>query len=429
MYYIYNLLLIVLLLILSPVWLLILISGKKFRAGFAQKIGFLPQDIVSAIKSFSKRPVWFHAVSVGETLAVQGLVKDFKKKNPDLPVVFSTVTFTGQQIAKQRLGDLATVIYFPFDIGFVTNKIINLVDPQVVIVVETEIWPNFSYNVSAKNIPLVLINGRISPKSFKNYVIFKFFISKILGMYTCFLMQSDLDAGRIVEMGAKKQKVRTTGNIKYDIKPNLTDDQIANLKQELNILAEDKLLIAGSTHDTEEKIILDVYLKLKEELESLKLVLVPRHPERYQDVFSLLKEYKLDFAKRSQHETFEKASVFVLDTMGELLSFYSVSDIAFIGGTMIPKGGHNPLEPAAFSVPVVLGPHTFNFVDITKYMTEAGVAIQVNDENALYDSIRTLLVDSTAYNKAKVAAADVLDANRGATQETINVINGLLVSE
>lgn len=429
MYYVYNFLLIAFLLILSPVWLLILLSGKKFRAGFVQKTGFLPEEVKREIEVFNRRPVWFHAVSVGETLAVKDLVKAFNKINPDIPVVFSTVTYTGHEIAKKRLSDIATVIYFPFDIGFITNKIISIVNPQVMVIVETEIWPNFSYNIAAKQIPLVLINGRISPKSFKNYKTFKFFISKILDKFTYFLMQAELDANRIVEMGAVKDKVKVVGNLKYDIKPNLTADEVEKLRNELNLKFDDRVIIAGSTHAGEEKIILDIYLKLKKEINNLKLVIVPRHPERYQEVFDLVKEYNLDFAKRSQQETFEKASVYILDTMGELLSFYSISDIAFIGGTMIPKGGHNPLEPAVYSVPVVLGPHTFNFVDITKYMTEAGAAMQVQDETSLYETIYNLLVNIETYNKAKNAASSVLDANRGATKATIDLINSLLDKE
>ena len=423
---VYNLLIYILFLLLLPVWILILLAKKKFRAGFKQKSGFFTDDLKQTFKSMQYKPVWFHAVSVGECLAVADLVNEFHHRHTDVPIVVSTVTYTGQQIAQKRLGDIATIIYFPYDLSFITRKVLNIIDPQMVVIVETEIWPGFIYNAYKKNVPVILINGRLSPKSSKNYVKFRFFFKKVLGLFTRFLMQSKLDAERILAMGADSNKVEVVGNLKYDIKPNFSENEIKQLRQKMLLSDHDKVIIAGSTHDTEEEIILEQYIKLKESNENLKLILVPRHPERYGDVIALLESKKILFGRRSCKDTFADAPVFLLDTMGELLSFYSISDIAFVGGSLYKKGGHNPLEPAVYSVPVLVGPHTFNFLDITQFMVEAGAAIQVNDKNALYPQFEKLLTDKNYYNTAKKACFKVFETNRGATDKTLEVIKDTL---
>lgn len=409
-----------------PVWVLILLSGKKFRAGFQMKCGFWPSNLVKKLASFSQRPVWFHAVSVGETLAVADLVKEFNTRNPDLPIVFSTVTYTGQQIARKKLGDISEVIYFPFDIGFVTSKVIKYVMPQVVVIVETEIWPGFIGNLAKENIPVILINGRLSPKSSRHYKAFRFFFQHILKDFARFLMQAEIDKQRLIAMGAIESKAQVTGNIKYDIKASFSTEDIDNLKNELTLSKTDKVLIAGSTHHGEEEAVLEAYINLKELFPELKLILVPRHPERYEEVIELLASKNIEPARRSRNETFEKSSVFMLDTMGELSGFYSIADIAFIGGSLIKKGGHNPLEPAVYSVPVIVGPHTFNFVDITKLMVEGGAAIQVQDSIEFKQQIEKLLSDKNYYNQVKDSSLTVFDANRGATEETLSVIQSYL---
>ena len=210
----YSLLVYFLVIVFAPVWLFILCSKKKFRAGFLQKAGYFSEALKHEINSFSTKPVWFHAVSVGETLAIVDLVKEFKMKNPNIPIVFSTVTYTGQEIAKKRLGDIATIIYFQYDISFIISKVLKFIKPQLVIIVETEIWPGFSFKLKKENIPLIIVNGRLSPKSFNNYRMFSFFFAHVLDSFTYLLMQAKLDADRIIDIGAKKHKVQVVGNLK-----------------------------------------------------------------------------------------------------------------------------------------------------------------------------------------------------------------------
>lgn len=422
----YSLLVYFLVIVFAPVWLFILCSKKKFRAGFWQKAGYFSEALKQEINSFSTRPVWFHAVSVGETLAIVDLVKEFKVKNPDIPIVFSTVTYTGQEIAKKQLGDIATIIYFQYDISFIIAKVIRFIKPQLVIIVETEIWPGFSFKLKKENIPLIIVNGRLSPKSFKNYRMFSFFFAHVLDSFTYLLMQAKLDADRIIDIGAKKEKVQVVGNLKYDIKPKFTESDILKLKNELLISGSDKVIIAGSTHSGEEEILLEVYKHLITKLPELKLILVPRHPERYDEVVSLIESKSLAFGRRTLKNTLNDAPIFLLDTMGELSSFYSTADIAFIGGSLIPKGGHNPLEPVVYSVPVVVGAHTFNFLDITNYLVVSGVAIQVATKEELQEVFEKLLFDNLSYKNSQEACKSVFNENRGATEVTLNIMQGLL---
>jgi 3-deoxy-D-manno-octulosonic-acid transferase len=291
-----------------------------------------------------------------------------------------------------------------------------------VVIVETEIWPNCAYNLHKRNIPLVLINGRISPKSFNNYRKVAFFTTHILRFFSYFLMQSEIDATRIMQMGAEEAKVEIAGNLKYDIKPDLTPEDIIELKEKLCIKESDNIVIAGSTHNGEESIILDTFLHLKENLPNLKLIMVPRHPERYDEVIKVFKLKEVSFCRRSQKETFDKASIMLLDTMGELSTFYAIADVAFVGGSIIEKGGHNPLEPAVYSVPVVVGPHTFNFLDITKYMVQAGGAIQVQSKDDLYSVFFDLLTDQATYARAQKACSLLFEKNRGATDKTLHCL-------
>lgn len=426
MYFLYNLILTLVLVLLVPVWAVILLSAKKFRAGFKQKCGFFSADLKHKFVNLTARPVWFHAVSVGECLAVADLVKEFHRRNPAIPLVVSTVTYTGQEIAKTRLGDISTIIYFPYDLWFVVNKVIKMINPALVVIVETEIWPGFSFVLNDRKVPLLLINGRLSPKSYKNYLAFSFFFKSVLRVFTRFLMQSQLDADRIMAIGALKDKVEVVGNLKYDIKAKFTAEDIKNLKRELALSGSDKVLIAGSTHSGEEATVLEVYQILIEDIPELKLILVPRHPERYEEVINLVSAKGLKLARRTLKNSFKDASVFMLDTMGELSGFYSIADVAFIGGSLIEKGGHNPLEPAVYSVPVVVGKHTFNFIDITNYMLEAGAAIQVNTREELLNVFRMLLTNPGFYEKTKMGCLKVFDANCGATEKTLNLIKSLI---
>lgn len=424
-YAIYNLVLIVLFIVFSPLILAALLWKKKFRAGFFEKCGLFSRFKKDLFEQL-ERPIWFHTVSVGEFLAAQGLIKKFMEENPAQQVVISTVTLTGQTLAQQKLGDRATVFYFPFDIGFIVDSVITVINPKLVVILETEIWPNFSHGLNKKNIPLMTVNGRISPNSYKNYYRFRWILTHVLRNFTVFLMQSEMDADRIKSIGAKEECVKVVGNLKYDITPQLDSEEVDKLKASLWLNPGEQVIIAGSTHHGEEESVLKAYLALREEIPGLKLILAPRHPERHKEVIDLAESAGVKMAYRSRKESFKESSVLFLDTMGELGQFYSLADVAFVGGSLLPKGGHNPLEPAVYQVPTVVGPHTFNFKDITAYMVTLGAVIQTEGEKDLKDMFRTLLLDRDVYEKARSACLKVFEQNRGATDKVLLEIHVLI---
>lgn len=420
MYLIYNLLLLILSLVSFPLVIIFFIMKPKLRAGFWQKIGCYKR------LNSTKPTIWIHAVSVGEVNAVEQMIKRLYKEMNNYNLVLTTVTKTGQDMARKKLANYTyEIIYFPYEFLFSILIAISVIKPKLVVVAETEIWPNFSYMLNKKKIPLVMINGRISPNSYKGYKKIKYFIKTILNKYTLMLMQSKDDKTRIINLGATPSKVELMGNLKFDIEPPLSDQEIIQLKENLNINNNTKVLIAGSTHKGEDEIILGVYKKLLEEITDLKLILAPRHPERLSNVESLITSFGFKYEKRSKERGFNNNNVILVDTMGELGKLYSVSDIAFIGGSFSGTGGHNPLEPAIYNVPVITGNSIFNFKDIYKFMLENKSAILVNKENELYLTIKKLMSNDKIYSEISLNCQKVFKHNRGAIDYCIDKIKSL----
>jgi 3-deoxy-D-manno-octulosonic-acid transferase len=419
MYLIYNILLLTFSVVFLPVILTAFAVQPKFRAGFFQKIGFY--------KSFRSRPsIWVHAVSVGEVNAVENFVKRLYVDFPDFDIVLSTVTRTGREVAHKKLsGHTHRIIYFPYDFIFSVKSAINALNPAVAIIAETEIWPNFSKELKNKNIPLLLINGRISPSSHRGYKKLRIFFKKVFENYSSVLMQSKGDMERIIDIGANPEKTKVMGNLKFEISGLLSFEQIQELKNALK-KGSSKILIAGSTHRGEDEIILDAYKKLKTEIPELKMILAPRHPERNNDVLQLISASSFSYGKKSNNSTLEDCEILLLDTMGELGKLYSIADVAFIGGGFSGTGGHNPLEAAVYNVPVVSGATVFNFKDIYRYLTDAKAAFLAENPDELHSILKNLLTDAEFYAQSSNACKSVFDANKGATDYALNEIRQLL---
>ena len=416
MFFIYDAALKVLSILLSPVWLIAFIIQPKFRAGFWEKSGFCPKN------TNKKKSIWLHAVSVGEINATEGLIKEIKKNFPDYSLVVTTVTATGQEVAKKKLAETADIIsYFPYDFDFSTNSAIDNFNPALVIIAETEIWPGFIKQANKREIPLLLVNGRISPNSFKGYRKLKFFFKKVLNKFSLILMQTETDKDRITQIGAPTDITEVMGNLKFDITNKLEKEKVETPKNELKI-GNNKVLIAGSTHQGEDEITLEAYKSLKQEFQDLKLLIAPRHPERNENVLNLIKNTGIKHGLRSLNNNFEESDIIMLDTMGELGKLYSISNIAFIGGSFSGTGGHNPLEPAIYGIPVISGPTVFNFKDIFKFMTSTDAAKIVKNQNELYEQIKIYLINDDKYNKASRACLDIFEENKGATDFAIQKI-------
>ena len=405
---IYNIVLISLAITLLPLILIAFIVQPKFRAGFWEKIGFYSFD-----KKGQKTTV-FHAVSVGETNAIKDLVKAYREKHPNEVIVVTTTTRTGQEIAQKAFKDIVDkVTYYPYDFFFSILSFLNTFNPEKVIIAETEIWPCFVTLAKLKGVKVYTINGRISPHSFDGYKKIKMFLSPVLNHYEKIYMQSKDDAQRMIEIGANADKTDVMGNLKFDISQNLTEKEIDKYKDELKTEVF-RLFIGASTHKGEDEIVLKAFNSLKNECNDAKLLLVPRHPQRYDEVSELLNNSGYKWGKRSKNDNFIENDIILLDTMGELAKLFSICHVAFIGGSFSTTGGHNPLEANIWGKPVISGPCTFNFKDVYRTVVEKQCAIIVKDEDEFKNELISFYTDKNKYEQYCKNAKDVFEENKGA---------------
>jgi len=370
--------------------------------------------------AYELNTVWIHAVSVGEATTAVPLIKKIKERHHFIEIVVSTVTDTGQKVAMEKIGDIARIIYVPFDIPFAINSAVRKIKPSLFIIMETELWPNIIRILSKNNVPVLLMNGRISKKSFGGYKKLRFFIKDMLKNMRIFCMQNELYAERIKAMGAQADKVKVIGNFKFDTKPS------SHIPEWTKILKR-PVIIAGSTHKTEENIIINTYMKIKNDFPETTLIIAPRHPERFGEVEELIKKKGLKYIKRSDvtdHGSRITGIVILLDVIGELASVYSICDIAIIGGSFIEHGGQNPLEPAYWGKAIICGPHMENFPFIDEFY-KGGGALKVNADN-LYESLKNLLASPEKISSKGKIARELYDKNSGAVERAMEIIGKYL---
>jgi len=424
MYFIYNILLFSISFLALPFILFAMLSTKKYRSGLSQKVGFVPDSILSKLSG--ERPVWIHAVSVGEVITAIPLIRKLKKKYPDQKIILSTVTVTGHYTATLNAKEADAVIYFPFDYPFIVKRIIRTINPKLFLPLETELWPNFLRALKRNRIPSVVINGRISKDSYQRYRWTRFFFSKVLANIDAFYMQTDVDARRITDIGAPRDRVVIVGNLKFDRPlPIVTEEEKAELYSMLYVKEGQKIFIAGSTHRGEEDSILDIFKTLKKHHPDLILILAPRHPERFNEVVNLIIRHRLRGIKRTaltrQAQT-NPYDVILLDTIGELSKLYSIGTIIFVGGSLVSKGGHNVLEPAVHKKAVLFGPHMDNFLEISRHLKNNGGGLQINTKEELLTHARKLLSDDTLRNDLGEKAFEIISHNQGAIEKAMEII-------
>jgi 3-deoxy-D-manno-octulosonic-acid transferase len=395
----------------------------KFHRGFPARLGFLPEDLAL------NRPIWIHAVSVGEALAARELIDSLHKAYPDKRLVITTVTSTGNKIVKSFARENDFVTYLPLDFSFITARVIEKIDPSLVIIVETELWPNLISDLSKKGIPVLLVNGRVSDRSFRGYQRIRLLLKPVLDKINLFCVQSGRDAERLMQLGVSEEKIRITGNMKFDIKDAAASSQTgvpdSGLKQSLGVAPEEKILVAGSTHSGEEEIILNVYKNLLHRFGGLKLLLAPRHPERANDVERLVVKHgfqPLRISRLSTANTAVSKTVFILDTIGQLQSFYRIADIVFVGGSLVKKGGHNILEPAFFAKPIISGSYMFNFRDIAELFVANDACILVNNSRELESAAVNLLDNPSRREELGRKTKNLISQNQGATLKNLGYI-------
>ena len=370
--------------------------------------------------------LWLHAVSVGEVNAAVPLVKAIRETHPQVSMLVTTSTATGRQILRQRLGGLVEHRYYPYDLWPCARWFIRRVRPALLIILETELWPNMIAQCHAREVPVLLINARLSARSSRRYGFVAALTARMLSRLSGIAAQTGEDADRLVALGAPEQRVSVTGSLKFDIviQQSLLE-QAQSLRREIGVSRP--VLMAGSTRDGEEPLVLEAFRILLQSHPDLLLILAPRHPERNDGVYEQCRRAGLATVRRSAGETVSAAAqVLLLDTMGELLPFYGAVDVAFVGGSLVNLGGQNLLEPAGMGVPVVTGPHTFNFTRIAELLEAAGGLFVVADSAALAGQVSVLLDDSNLRDAAGNAARQVYRDNQGAANRVLELVGHYL---
>ncbi|MCM8790941.1 MAG: 3-deoxy-D-manno-octulosonic acid transferase [Candidatus Omnitrophica bacterium] len=418
-------------LIFSVFYLPTLIFKGKLHGGLAERFGCYSAEKRKSL-SDAKGAIWIQAVSVGEVALCRDLIPLIKREFPANPIVFSTITRTGWELANKLYSRDAVIIYFPLDISFVVKKTIALIRPSLYVMIETEIWPNVLKELSLRAVPSALINGRISDRSFGKYLMARPFLKRTLERIGVFCMQSKEDAERIKILGAPPEKVIVTGNMKFDFQVQTHEESLSRIKEFLGFSEGMRLFVAGSTHSGEENIAISVYKSLLAEFPDLKLLIAPRHIERASEVERVVKKAGFTpfflssslFARLAEPRS--RRVVYILDAIGYLNDAYSIASVVFIGGSLVPHGGQNPIEPAVFGKAVIFGPYMFNFKNISAALLEGGGAIQVKDSSQLYCRVKSLLKEESVAFSIGSAAQNIIKNNRGATVRNLAVLKELL---
>ena len=393
---------------------LLALMGKRFRSGLTQRFGCYPDAVLRVVAR--SRPIWIHAASVGEVTAAVELTHEFKERLPGKKIIISTFTDTGNAMAK-RSSAADVVLFLPLDQLWIVRRALGKIDPSILIVLETEIWPNLLREAHKRGVPTLLLSGRLSARSLKRYSLFRAFFRQVIESFSALGMQSEEDARRIVSLGADVRRVSVVGNLKraLSMRGRTNDTRAPGDKSESRQSRDNRLLVVGSSHHGEEEIFISVYLLLKKRFPSLQMVLAPRHPQRFGEVEKLLQAAGVDYEKRSQANgqlNFVKDILF-LDTLGDLQDFYALGDVAFVGGSLVDAGGHNMLEPARFGKPVLFGPYTSNFASLVSEMKQRGAGIEVAGAEDLARVLASLFDDSekcrTVGEQAYRVAADDRD--------------------
>lgn len=418
MRFFYNLLIFLVTIPYTVYWAVRAVLNQSYRHKFGQRFGF----------SYPKlnRTIWIHAVSVGEVVAAAPLIRSLQKKYPDNPLLVTTVTPTGAARVEALFGDSVHHAYIPFEVPLAVNEFFSAVKPVIALIMETEIWPNLYRGCGVRDIPLVLVSARISPKSVDSYRKLLPLFRETLSHGIVIAAQSEADAKRFLSLGASAERTRVTGNIKFDVE---LSENLAKrgLRFRQETFADRPVWIAASTHEGEERLVLDAHAALMRSHPDLVLILVPRHPQRFVSVRELLEKRSVGFVARTDDRPCDaRTSVLLGDTMGEVPLFYAASDVAFVGGSLVPIGGHNLLEPAALGVPIVTGPHVFNAQAIADRFVTQDACRMVNDADQLQTEIQKLLDDSQAAARLGENGRDILEKNRGALLRLMGLIEPLI---
>ena len=406
-----------------PYWLLAMATNGKYREGLSERLGWVPDRLRAGD---ARKTIWVHAVSVGEVLAASRLVNELSACAPQYRVLLSTTTRTGQRLARERTG-ANHAFYFPLDFPWIVRRYLRVLDPVLLVLVETELWPNLLTACRHAGIPVAVVNGRISDRSLPRYMRLRKLWKGILSGVSIVLAQSEEDVKRLKAIGAPAGRVSFAGNLKFDVRSAEPSPITTTLREKLPSGA--RVLVCGSTLEGEEEILLDAFHQLLKTIPGCVMILAPRHPERFGRVAQMLKNRKEPCVRRSnwmkRPAKIKPGTVVLLDSIGELASVYALASVAFVGGSLVPAGGHNPLEPAQFAIPVVMGSHYANFRAIIDTLLQAE-ALKLATTETLVPMLENLLTDDEAANTLGVRALEVFHHESGATGRAVTALLALL---
>lgn len=415
----------------TPYWLYQVVRHGKYRRGFFERLGRVPARLDAggtgeALRS--GRTIWVHAVSVGEVLAVSGLVEEMRKNFPQHRVLVSTTTDTGQELARKRFGE-ANVLYFPMDFAFAIRPYLRMLQPELIVLAETEFWPNFLRLAHASGARIAVVNARISNRSWPNYRRFRWTLQRMLTNVDLFLAQTEEDSTRLQSIGAEAARVQMTGNLKFDVSRLAPPPIVAILRRALAAEGAGPVLVCGSTVEDEEPPLLKAFENLRLAHPRVVMILAPRHPERFDAVATLVRQMGIRSFRRSRWQGEPLAGgVLLVDSIGELAGLYALADVAFVGGSLVPRGGHNIIEPAQHGVAIVTGNHTENFRDIVA-LFQGRDAVRIVTLAELPLSLMQLLADANERRALGQRAEETLRLQMGATSRTMDALKTLLAQD
>ncbi|MCU0250184.1 MAG: 3-deoxy-D-manno-octulosonic acid transferase [Vicinamibacterales bacterium] len=429
MYLLYSLAMLLVFLAASPYFLYQAVRHGKYAGSLLERLGLLPVSL----NIDREASIWIHAVSVGEALTARAIAGDLKTRYPHLRLFVSTTTMTGQRVAKQSFPAADGVFFFPIDLGFIVRRVLDIIRPQLFLMMETEIWPNLLRACRARGVRTIVINGRISTRSFPRYKRVKLLFRRVLTLVDRFCVQGEETAGRLAELGAPRERITITGSLKFDALqgPGSTGPARGGAERVLRYFAVAEgraVVVAGSTMPGEHEIVLRAFERVRTLAHNPLLVLAPRKPEHFGEAASLSRQSGFRTVLRSELAIDEevRADVVVLDTIGELAQVYQAATVVFVGGSLVPTGGHNILEPAVFGKPIVFGPHMQNFAEIAEAFLAGRAAVQVESGRELEDALIELLSEPEARVRLGDRARALVEANRGARERSLAAIAELL---
>jgi 3-deoxy-D-manno-octulosonic-acid transferase len=428
MYLLYSTLILIFFVVASPYFLYQAIRYRKYIGNLRQRLGYLPVSF----NLDGDESIWIHAVSVGEVLTARAIIGELRARYPGLRLFLSTTTLGGHQVARGNLHDIDGVFYFPFDLGFIVKRIVNLVRPRLFVMMETELWPNLLRACRRRGVKTVLVNGRISSRSYPRYRLIRPLFRRVLANVDRFCAQSEESARRLIDLGARPEHVTVTGSLKFDslqvpapAAHGRAQDRVLRF---FRIAADRPVVIAASTLKGEEEPLLRAFRRVKATMPSALLILAPRRSERFGEVEQLSARFGFSVVRRTELaiDAEPRADVIVLDTIGELARVFQVATVVFVGGSLVDAGGHNILEPAVFGKPILFGPHMQNFAEIADTFLANGAAWQVKSDRELEDALIGALTDPVGRARLGAAARALLETNRGARDKSLAVIAELL---